>query len=212
MAIPAGLSRNEWARQRYELVAHLISHHLREGIIDPENGLEIGTYQWFAAQVVKKMGKEIFPNGEPVLPKGYFAGGEIAAMTFGRDYHRIRQKTKSTLAENMEAVRAFKTHQLEHLSEKLYRRILKYDAEGNIDASLGLVDQFLQVTDRIVKINGISVPARTVQANVNIDFSKLTRAQLDRLAGGEAPEQVLALSAGDIEEEEILEAEYADAE
>lgn len=200
--------RREWVRRRDLYVSELVATHLREGIIDPENGYEIGTAKWFATQVVKKFGDEVFPDGTPVLPKAYLAGGDIAGMAFSQDLYKIRQRTGTEIAKNLEAIRNYKTHELEYLNDLLMQSIL----EKGVDKSLGALEQYLKVNEQIFKLNGLNAPTKNLNANLNVDMSKLSRSQLDRIAAGESLEMVLAHQDEDTEDnEEVLEGEYAEA-
>lgn len=204
-------SKGEFVRQRRLLLAELIGTTLRDGTLDPENGLQIGSNEWFAKKVLEKMGDLHDAKGRPVLPKAYYMGGAIAAQAVATDYFILRQMTKTEISKNLESIRNYKTHELEVLANKLYNEILASGAAK----SLGQIEQLLKINEQIFKLNGLNAPAKQINANLNIDMGKLTRKQLDRLASGEPLEEVLADQGVDVEEteeEDIYDAEFTDAE
>lgn len=103
---------------------------------------------------------------------------------------RALKKANEKLTEDAIMLRELEMHRLDRLFMGIYK-----DATAG---SFGAIDRAIKIMERRAKMMGLDIP--TAVANVDIDFSKLSNEQLDRIAAGENPLHVLGSDKGDSRE------------
>jgi hypothetical protein len=220
------ISKKDAYTERMVVLSRLIREFPRNGMYD-ENDIPIGTYEWYAKRIVEIFREQgrFDQNGELLLPSTYLIGGSVAAAAVSRDWNRFRKKHMTQARQNLEVIREREVEELERIKSRLYDMIMQlevlFDWEGLPvrvpSKAVKFVNEYVRISERLSKLLGLDAPTRTIGANIQIPWDKLTRDQLDRIESGESPVSVLAdmaeenvermLGAGDDDEENIIDAE-----